>query len=87
LVGKRIKRADSPERLTGAVRYTGDLFLPGLPRARLVRSPYAAARIAGDPGGVCIANAVRNAVGVRITELPLTSELVMQAIQCSQQLD
>jgi CO/xanthine dehydrogenase Mo-binding subunit len=45
LVGKRIKRADSPERLTGAVRYTGDLFLPGLLHARLVRSPYAAARI------------------------------------------
>jgi CO/xanthine dehydrogenase Mo-binding subunit len=45
LVGKRIKRADSPERLTGVVRYTGDLFLPGLLHARLVRSPYAAARI------------------------------------------
>jgi len=45
LVGRRIKRADSPERLTGAVRYTGDLFLPSLLHARLVRSPYAAATI------------------------------------------
>ncbi len=45
LVGKRVKRADSPERLTGAVRYTGDLFLPGLLYARLVRSPHAAARV------------------------------------------
>lgn len=39
------------------------------------------------PGGACIANAVRNAVGVRIAELPLTLGPVMQAIQCSRQLD
>jgi CO/xanthine dehydrogenase Mo-binding subunit len=45
LVGKRLRRADSPERLTGAVRYTGDLVLPGLLYGRLVRSPYASARI------------------------------------------
>src|SRR5918911_1263673 len=45
VVGKRLKRADSPERLTGQVRYTGDLVLPGLLHGRLVRSPYAAARI------------------------------------------
>src|SRR5438552_11017020 len=45
LVGKRIRRADSPERLTGQVRYTGDLALPGLLHGRLVRSPYASARI------------------------------------------
>src|SRR5438309_9018738 len=45
LVGKRLKRADSPERLTGTVRYTGDLVLPGLLHGRLVRSPYASARI------------------------------------------
>src|SRR5438105_14561718 len=45
LVGKRLRRADSPERLTGQVRYTGDLVLPGLLYGRLVRSPYASARI------------------------------------------
>src|SRR5579859_1992624 len=45
LVGKRFKRADAPERLTGAVRYTGDLVLPGLLYGRLVRSPHASARI------------------------------------------
>jgi CO/xanthine dehydrogenase Mo-binding subunit len=45
LVGKPLRRADSPERLTGAVRYTGDLVLPGLLYGRLVRSPYASARI------------------------------------------
>ncbi len=45
LVGKRTRRADSPERLTGQVRFTGDLVLPGLLHGRLVRSPYASARI------------------------------------------
>src|SRR5438067_13237722 len=45
LVGKRFKRADSPERLTGQVRYTGDLVLPGRLPGRLVRSPHASARI------------------------------------------
>jgi CO/xanthine dehydrogenase Mo-binding subunit len=45
LVGKRAKRADSPERLTGQVRFTGDLVLPGVLHARLVRSPHASARI------------------------------------------
>src|SRR5438445_5109461 len=45
LVGKRMRRADSPERLTGQVRYTGDLVLPGLLHGRLVRSPYASASI------------------------------------------
>src|SRR5438552_7442766 len=37
--------ADSPERLTGHVRCTGDLVLPGLLHGRLVRSPHASARI------------------------------------------
>ncbi len=45
LVGKRIKRADSPERLTGQVRFTGDLVLPNVLHARLVRSPHASAKI------------------------------------------
>src|SRR5262245_1994454 len=44
-IGRRVKRADSPERLTGQVRFTSDLKLPELLHARLVRSPYAAARI------------------------------------------
>jgi len=44
-VGKRSRRADAPERLTGSLRYTGDLVLPGLLYGRLVRSPHASARI------------------------------------------
>ncbi len=44
-VGRRTKRADAPERLTGRTRFTTDLLLPGALHARFVRSPYAAARV------------------------------------------
>jgi CO/xanthine dehydrogenase Mo-binding subunit len=45
LVGRRTRRSDAPERLTGQTRFTGDLGLPGALRARFVRSPYASARV------------------------------------------
>ncbi|MBV8929472.1 MAG: xanthine dehydrogenase family protein molybdopterin-binding subunit, partial [Mycobacteriaceae bacterium] len=45
-VGRRTRRADAPERLTGRLRFTNDLLMPGAVHVRFVRSPYAAARIA-----------------------------------------
>src|ERR671933_1101522 len=44
-VGRRAKRGDAPERLTGRIRFTSDLAVPGALTARLVRSTHAAARI------------------------------------------
>lgn len=44
-VGKRIKRADSPPKLTGLERFTGDLRFPGLLRAYLIGSDVAHARV------------------------------------------
>src|SRR5947208_16115323 len=44
-VGRRTKRVDAPERLTGRTRFTSDLVLPGALVARLVRSAHAAGRI------------------------------------------
>jgi CO/xanthine dehydrogenase Mo-binding subunit len=44
-VGRRTKRADAPERLTGRIRFTSDLDLPAGLIARLVRSPHASARL------------------------------------------
>lgn len=43
--GKRTRRQDGPDKLTGRTRYAGDLNFPGLLHARLVLSPYAHARI------------------------------------------
>src|SRR6266542_2251453 len=44
-IGRRVKRPDAPERLTGRTRFTNDLLLPGALHARFVRSPHAAARV------------------------------------------
>lgn len=44
-IGRRQRRADSPERLTGRTRFTNDLLPIGALFTRFVRSPYASARI------------------------------------------
>jgi CO/xanthine dehydrogenase Mo-binding subunit len=44
-VGRDVPRIDAMERLTGAALYTGDLALPGMLHAKLLRSPHARARI------------------------------------------
>lgn len=44
-IGKRVKRLDSPPKLTGHEKFTGDLRFPGMLRARLIGSDYAHARI------------------------------------------
>ncbi|MBV9543393.1 MAG: xanthine dehydrogenase family protein molybdopterin-binding subunit [Chloroflexi bacterium] len=44
-IGRRMPRADAPERLTGRTRFANDLQAPGALFARFVRSPYASARI------------------------------------------
>ena len=44
-IGSDVLRRDGPEKLTGRARYAGDIVLPGMLYARLVLSPYAAARI------------------------------------------
>lgn len=45
IIGRRTRRSDAPERLAGQTRFTDDLAFPGLLHTRLVRSPYASARI------------------------------------------
>jgi CO/xanthine dehydrogenase Mo-binding subunit len=44
-IGRRQRRADSPERLTGRTRFANDLVPPGALYTRFVRSPYASATI------------------------------------------
>jgi CO/xanthine dehydrogenase Mo-binding subunit len=46
-VGQRVRRIDSPPKLTGQERFTGDLRVPGMLIARPVTSPYAHARVRG----------------------------------------
>ena len=45
LIGKRISRLDGPAKVTGGAKYTYDLTRPGMLYAKVLRSPYAHARI------------------------------------------
>jgi 4-hydroxybenzoyl-CoA reductase subunit alpha len=45
VIGKRVSRIDSMPKVTGETKYSADLYLPGMLYAKVVRSPYAHARI------------------------------------------
>jgi len=45
LIGQRISRLDGPAKVTGTAKYTYDVNRPGLLHARVLRCPYAHARI------------------------------------------
>src|SRR5947208_11613494 len=45
IVGKTTPRIDAYERVTGQAKYTGDIQLPGMLYARVLRSPHPHARI------------------------------------------
>lgn len=45
MAGGPIARRDAPQKLTGATKYASDTQYPGMLEARLVTSPYAAAKI------------------------------------------
>jgi CO/xanthine dehydrogenase Mo-binding subunit len=47
VVGRPTPRIDAVQRVTGAATYTGDVRLPGMLFARVLRSPHPHARIAG----------------------------------------
>jgi aerobic carbon-monoxide dehydrogenase large subunit len=49
-LGSGYRKLDNPALVTGSARFTGDLVLPGMLHGRIVRSPFAHARIASvDP--------------------------------------
>jgi CO/xanthine dehydrogenase Mo-binding subunit len=45
VVGQPVPRVDALEKVTGRARYVTDLTLPGMAHARVLRSPYAHARV------------------------------------------
>lgn len=44
-VGRPVPNTGSPSKITGGLRYTGDIMLPGMLHARILRSPFPHARI------------------------------------------
>jgi len=55
IIGRSIPRFDGPDKVTGRAKYTYDVNLPGMLHARVLRSPYAAARL--EPGSVDVSEA------------------------------
>src|SRR3989442_15526170 len=55
VVGKPTKRIEGFEKVTGAARYTEDLYLPGMLHARLVLSPNPHARVVRVPREMTLA--------------------------------
>lgn len=45
VIGKRLPRVDAPEKITGGAKYAADYSLPGMLWCKVLRSPYAHARI------------------------------------------
>src|SRR5215469_13311944 len=45
LIGKRISRVDGPDKVSGRAKYTYDLHQPGMLYGKVVRSPYAHAKV------------------------------------------
>jgi len=45
VIGKSLPRQDSPTKATGEIKYTDDIALPGLLTGKILRSPYAHAKI------------------------------------------
>jgi xanthine dehydrogenase YagR molybdenum-binding subunit len=44
-IGKRIKRLDGPDKVSGKAKYTFDINRPGMLFGKMLRSPYAHAKI------------------------------------------
>ena len=64
-IGKSEPRRDSPEKLTGAAKYTADVQLPGMLFGKILRSPHPHARILSIN-----VDAARNLPGVRAVVTP-----------------
>jgi len=45
VIGKRLPRIDAMEKVTGTAKYLGDLTIPGMLYGKILRSPYAHAKI------------------------------------------
>jgi CO/xanthine dehydrogenase Mo-binding subunit/aerobic-type carbon monoxide dehydrogenase small subunit (CoxS/CutS family) len=44
-IGTNIRRIDAPSKVSGALRYAGDMLMPGMLHVQVLRSPHAHARI------------------------------------------
>jgi xanthine dehydrogenase YagR molybdenum-binding subunit len=92
VIGKPVRRQDARAKVTGAVRFTVDVTLPGLLHARILRSPLPNARVqAIDPAAagrhpgvravlvIAPANAALRYVGAPVAAIAATTEAAADA--------
>src|SRR5262249_60963415 len=44
-IGKNVRRIDTPSKVSGRLKYAGDMTMPGMLHVQVLRSPHAHARI------------------------------------------
>ena len=44
-IGKSVRRIDTPSKVSGRLKYAGDMTMPGMLHVQVLRSPYAHARV------------------------------------------
>jgi CO/xanthine dehydrogenase Mo-binding subunit/aerobic-type carbon monoxide dehydrogenase small subunit (CoxS/CutS family) len=44
-IGKNVRRIDAPSKVSGALKYAGDMLMPGMLHVHVLRSPHAHAKI------------------------------------------
>lgn len=74
-VGRRVRKHDGQEFLTGRAQYTGDLTMPGMLHAAVLRSPHAHARIVSVDAGPARAQPEVHAVLTGQEALALVDEV------------
>lgn len=76
LLGTKVKRLDGPAKATGAAKYSADINRPGLLHAKILRSPYAHAKIKSLD-----TSAARKAPGVKaVTVLNAAKDVTVTAV-------
>ena len=69
-IGKRISRIDGPDKVSGRAKYTFDINRPGMLFGKVLRSPYAHAKIVSIDTSA--AESMPGVKGVRVIQGPGT---------------
>ena len=80
-IGKRISRIDGPDKVSGRAKYTYDLNRPGMLFAKVVRSPYAHAKVVSIDTSV--AEKMPGVKAVKIIQEPGNTQSIATIVACA----
>jgi CO/xanthine dehydrogenase Mo-binding subunit/aerobic-type carbon monoxide dehydrogenase small subunit (CoxS/CutS family) len=91
-IGKNVHRIDTPSKVSGRLKYAGDMTMPGMLHVQVLRSPHAHARIVSiDPSAAeamdCVAGVITNAdvpgedgFGVFVNDQPIMARSTVRYV-------